>query len=196
MHDQVGMSLPEQDLILEELFRLRREAEAHAQAEATSQARAAARAQERPLLPRQVLERSLPRVKALAAAAGWGNSLVTGVLTGAQLQQAIWAHDHPGVPGPWPLTGVLLGVLLSIGCTVGQVFTIDRHTMAYRVFLAPDVATTAWQWWYWMFEPLSRIVPEDLRRWVVPILLLIPFMIGVFSAKLPERIVFGPRRKG
>lgn len=157
---------------------------------------------ERVLIGRESLDRTTPTAKAAAAVLGWANSIGTTVLTGIQIQNAVHRHYNPGVDAPFPLAGILAGFALQALLTFGQIYTAERSVWGYRLCLAPDAALTAWQWGRWLLYPvfialLSLVLsPTWAMIAALTVSSVIAWIIGVYSAKLPERMVFGQRRKG
>lgn len=157
---------------------------------------------EQVLIKREALDKSTPTAKAVLAVLCWMNSIGTTALTGIQIQRAVHQHYSPGTAAPFPWAGILAGFLFQLLLTFGQIYTAERSAWGYRLCLAPDAALTAWQWGQLALYPVT-IALLSLVLPATPALLLAltlsataAWMIGVYSAKLPERMVFGQRRKG
>lgn len=159
-----------------------------------------ASAADRVLVDRTVLDQTTPKAKAGLALLCWANSVTTSMATGAQLQLVVFRHQNPGIEAPTPILGILAGFALQALLTFGQVYTAERSRRWYWVCLTPDAAMTAFQWAQWIFYPIaiallslalsgtaalfSALAVAGLSAWIV----------GVYSAQLPERMIFGQRR--
>ncbi len=154
------------------------------------------------LLSRDILDTTLPRAKATLAVACWVNSITTSVVTGAQVQLIVHYYQSPALAAPLPWVGGLLGFLFQLILTFGQIYTAGRSVWGYRLCLAPDAGMTALQWGQWIVYPvlialLSLVLGAPAALWIALAATgIITWYIGVYSAKLPERLVFGQRRKG
>jgi hypothetical protein len=155
---------------------------------------------EQTLIPRKTLDDTTPMAKAALAILCWANSIGTSALTGAQIQLAVLRHNHPGMPTGWPAAGVIIGAAFQLILTFAQVYTAERSPTGYKVALAPDALMTAFQWGQWLLYPvlialLSLILPPIVALGIAVAGAIVgSWVIGVWSAKLPERLVFGPRR--
>jgi len=154
------------------------------------------------LLSRDILDTTLHRAKAGLALACWINSIATSVITGAQVQMVVHYHQTPALAAPQPWVGALAGFLFQVLLTFGQIYAAERSVWGYRLCLAPDAGMTAFQWGQWIVYPvlialLSLILAPTPALWLALAGTgIITWYIGVYSAKLPERLVFGQRRKG
>ena len=147
---------------------------------------------ERALIERETLDRTLPTAKAVLAALGWGNSAITTMTTGAQLQLLLWHVNNPGVAGPLPWMGVGIGALVAGLLTFAQIYTAGRSRWGYRLCLLPDALTTGFQWCWWILVPIFTVLlPHPALAIGLAVAVSIP--IGIYSARLPERMVFGKR---
>jgi hypothetical protein len=147
---------------------------------------------ERALIERDTLDRTLPTAKAVLAALGWGNSAITTMTTGAQLQQLMWRANHPDVESPLPWMGAGIGALVAGLLTFAQIYTSGRSAWGYRLCLLPDALTTGFQWCWWILVPIfSVLLPNQALAILLAVVVSIP--IGIYSARLPERMVFGKR---
>jgi len=157
---------------------------------------------ERVLIKREALDKTTPTAKAAAAVLGWMNSVGTTALTGIQIEYAVRRYYAPAEAAPFPLTGILTGFLFQVILTFGQIYTAERSKWGYRLCLAPDALLTAWQWANLALYPVlialfSLVLPMTWAMAAAIFLAsVIAWTIGVYSAQLPERMVFGKRRKG
>jgi hypothetical protein len=157
---------------------------------------------EQVLIPRETLDKTTPTAKAVLAILCWANSIGTTALTGMQIQNAVHNHYHPGTTAPIPIAGIVAGFVLQVILTAGQAYTAERSVWGYRICLAPDAALTAWQWGRFIMYPISiallSLVLSATWAMVASLIIasIVSWMVGVYSAKLPERMVFGQRRKG
>lgn len=133
------------------------------------------------LLDRAVVRRTRPVAKALLAALAWANSGVTMVLCIMWLETQLTA-----APATW--ISYVVGLLLTILLTIAQVYTKDAHIGGYAVALLPDVATTSVQHARWtidvgiiLFGPVIGFYGGAAAA----------LLIGWYSARLPERLIFG-----
>jgi hypothetical protein len=155
---------------------------------------------DRVLVDRTVLDKTTPRAKAGLALLCWANSITTSMATGAQLQLVVFHHQNPGIDAPMPMIGILAGFALQALLTFGQVYTAERSRTWYRVCLTPDAAMTAFQWAQWIFYPiaialLSLVLSGQVALFgALAIAGLAAWAVGVYSAQLPERMIFGQRR--
>lgn len=148
--------------------------------------------QERALIERDTLDRTLPTAKAVLAALGWGNSAITMMTTGAQIQLLLWRANHPGIESPLPWMGVGIGALVAGLLTFAQIYTAGRSAWGYRLCLLPDALTTGFQWCWWILVPIfSVLLPNRALAILLAVAVSVP--IGIYSARLPERMVFGKR---
>lgn len=87
---------------------------------------------------------------------------------------------------------VLIGFIIAIGLTVAQILTSDVTTIGYLIALAPDAIMTALQLREWLLTPLfNAVMPGGggiAMSWLVGL------MIGIISAYIPERLIFGKRK--
>ncbi len=86
-----------------------------------------------------------------------------------------------------PASKLAIGAVVALLITLGEVVTSERRL--YFVFLIPDVAFTLWWSWPGLYNASTAIGAGAIGAAVVGIAL------GVVSAWLPERVVFGNRRK-
>jgi hypothetical protein len=155
---------------------------------------------EQTLIPRKTLDDTTPMAKAALAILCWANSIGTSALTGAQIQIAVLRHNHPGMPTGFPVTGVIIGSAFQLILTFAQVYTAERSPTGYKVALTPDALMTAFQWGQWLLYPvlialLSLVLPSIIALGIAIAGAIVgSWVVGVWSAKLPERLVFGPRR--
>lgn len=140
---------------------------------------------ERVLIDPRVIENSLPIAKAVAAGLGWFNSVVTTMFTAADLQ--IFITSRPPTWVAW--AG---GFLFAAALTFGQIYSSGRNRTVYAIFLFPDALMTALQWGKWLFLPLFlKLIPT---WWIgVALASIIGGIIGIVSARTPERLTFGKR---
>lgn len=139
---------------------------------------------ERVLIDKKNLDDTLPHAKALAAALGWLNSIVTTMFTAAQIQTFI--TDHPASWIAWA-AGFVAAALI----TFGQIYTSGRNRVGYAVLLFPDALMTSVQWCQWVLLPLMlKLLPH---AWALAVIIaaIIGGIIGIVSARLPERLTFG-----
>ncbi|HEY1015604.1 MAG TPA: hypothetical protein VGE07_23040, partial [Herpetosiphonaceae bacterium] len=116
---------------------------------------------ERGLIDRASLERSLPTAKAVLATLGWGNSAITTMTTGAQLELLLWHASHPSMEGPLPWLGAVIGLGVAALLTFGQIYTAGRSAWGYWLCLLPDALMTAFQWYWWLLRPLfTALLPN------------------------------------
>lgn len=152
------------------------------------------------LVDRKVLDQTTPKAKATLALLCWANSVTTSMVTGAQLQLIVFRHQHPGIEAPTPILGLLGGFALQVLLTFGQVYTAERSRAWYRACLTPDAAITALQWAQWIFYPvaialLSLVLSGKAALFAaLTVAGLAAWIVGVYSAQLPERMIFGQRR--
>jgi hypothetical protein len=133
------------------------------------------------LLDRSVIPRARPAAKAVLALVLWANSAVTSILCAAWIEAQLTGAS---TPLSW-IIGVTLTVLLS----VAQVFTKDASAGGYLVALFPDVLTTAVQHQRWLV-PVLRVLLGEVGFWLA---LIVAAIIGWYSARLPERLLFSRR---
>lgn len=133
-----------------------------------------------PIIGWDVIDRTLPNAKIFGSVLGWGNSLATNVVDFVILQLAIYARRNPGAAeSPFPLLGILMGLLFFILCTGGQIYTIRRMRVMraawlksgtdedyaryiyarrwYLTFLLPDVVASAIPWMLFIFGPMIAL---------------------------------------
>jgi hypothetical protein len=142
-----------------------------------------ARPAERVLIDRKNIDDALPAAKAIASALCWINSGFTTMLTAAGIQTFI--TDRPSTWVAW-----LIGFIVALILTFGQVFTSERTRVGYTITLFPDALMTSFQWCQWLLLPLClKLFPS----WTVAVILaaLAGGLIGIVSARLPERLTFG-----
>lgn len=153
------------------------------------------------LMNRDVIDRSLPAAKVALAAFCWINSFVSSVLFGRTIHRLVWVYNHPGAtdsPSLW--FGGVLGFVLQVILTAGQLWTAERSPRWYRFFLYPDAFMTGIMWaqliYAIMTALLSVVVPSPFLVLVVSVVVAVyaSAWIGVQSAKQPELMVFGHRR--
>lgn len=147
---------------------------------------------ERTLLDPRVIERTLPLAKAIGAIVGWANSAVTSVLCALWLEQL--------VRGSWSPIGMLSGLLFAFTFTLLQIYTNGRSPGGYLVVLLPDVLTTAAQHQRWtvaLARALWSLVGSATLGWWLGLGSgwAVALLIGWYSARLPERLVFGRRSR-
>lgn len=147
---------------------------------------------EQALIERATLDRTLPTAKAVLAALGWGNSAITTMTTGAQIQLLLWHAKHPGVAAPLPWMGIGIGALVAGLLTFAQIYTAGRSTWGYRLCLLPDALTTSFQWCWWILVPIFTVLLPN-RALAIALAVAVSLPIGIYSAQLPERMVFGKR---
>jgi uncharacterized membrane protein YedE/YeeE len=138
----------------------------------------------KPLLGSKVLDRTRPFFAALLSAAGWSNSWVTTTMAAIWLEQQLTVHGN----ATW--VSWVVGITIAVTLTLGQIYTLGQSRGGYLFCLLPDVALTAVQHQRWLV-PLIKFFFGDIigfiGGWAGAI------TIGWFSARLPERIVFGRR---
>ncbi len=135
---------------------------------------------ERGILDRNVIQRARPIAKGILALLLWSNSAVTTILCCQWAEQQI---TRTTTPASWAI-----GLAITVILTVAQIFTKDADGLWYLVSLVPDVATTAAQHQRWLVPVLSVLfggLAGMLSGWTIALLL------GWFSARLPERLMFG-----
>ncbi len=137
------------------------------------------------LLDPRLIDRTLPAAKATAATLGWINSVATTVLTARDIQTFI--TDRPAT-----MIALLAGFGFAALLTFGQIYTSGRYRKTYAVFLFPDALMTSIQWSKWLLLPLFlKLIPI---WWVAVITAaIIGGIIGIISARTPERLTFGVR---
>ncbi|KPL90003.1 hypothetical protein [Herpetosiphon geysericola] len=87
---------------------------------------------------------------------------------------------------------VLIGFIIAIGLTAAQILTSDVTTIGYLIALAPDAIMTALQLREWLLTPLfNAIMPGSSG---VAISWLVGLVVGIISAYIPERLIFGKRK--
>lgn len=158
--------------------------------------KAARKGADRTLLSPEVLETTLPFAKFVMAILAWANSGATMAITCAQAELLIWQYHNKGVlalsEAPAPVNGFVAGLGLALVLTIAQAYTLRYAPRWYPVTLFPDAATTALVWCQWILIPLlSMLIPWLWVAWAASI--VIGYAIGHWSAKLPERLVFGRR---
>ena len=137
------------------------------------------------LLDPRLIDRTLPAAKAIAAALGWVNSVATTVLTARDVQTFI--TDRPATT-----ISILAGFAFAALLTFGQIYTSGRYRKTYAVFLFPDALMTSLQWGKWLLLPLFiKLIPI----WWIAIVVasIVGGIIGIISARIPERLTFGVR---
>jgi hypothetical protein len=139
-------------------------------------------ATERILLDPAVVDRSRPLLKAVLAAVGWANSWATTTLS------AMWIEQQITGQATW--VSMVIGAIVAIVLTVGQVYTLRASGGGYLFCLLPDVGLTAIQHQRWLV-PIFRLLLGEWGGLLVGWLLAL--WIGERSARLPERLVFGRR---
>lgn len=172
-----------------------------------------------PPLSWEAVERTLPKAKVAASILGWGNSFAMNIVGCVTLERALWRAAHPLVtrvrfgpnpPAGWPfppfpIVGILMGLMLFIVLTGGQILTINRSTWGYRAMLWPDVLLTAAPWMAYIWLPILRLLVTNrdilANRMYTGLSIYVPafalsVLIGYASAKLPEYLLFGrhPRK--
>jgi len=96
------------------------------------------------------------------------------------------------VAGPLPWMGAGIGALVAGLLTFAQIYTAGRSTWGYRLCLLPDALTTGFQWCWWILVPIFTVLlPHPALAIGLAVAVSIP--IGIYSARLPERMVFGKR---
>lgn len=140
---------------------------------------------ERVLIDPRTLDDTLPAAKAIAAGMGWLNSVITTMFTTADLQTFI--TDKPATWIAWAGGFIFAAVL-----TFGQIYTSGRNRKAYAVFLFPDALMTSVQWGKWLLLPLFlKLIP---LWWLAVMMAAVTGgIIGIVSARTPERLTFGKR---
>lgn len=138
---------------------------------------------ERPLIPRRNIDDTLPWAKGAASLLCWANSAVTTMLTAADIQ--VFTTRQPATWAAWVVGFMVAGVL-----TLGQIYTAKRTRAGYAVVLFPDALMTSYQW------ATIALLPFFLRllgAWWLAVLVaaLVGGVIGIISARLPERLTFG-----
>ena len=138
------------------------------------------------LLDPRIVDRTLPAAKAIAAALGWINSVATTVLTARDVQSFITDQPPTGI-------ALVAGFGFAALLTFGQIYTSGRYRKTYAMFLFPDALMTSIQWSKWLLLPLFlKLVPA---WWLaVMIAAVIGGIIGIISARTPERLTFGVRQ--
>lgn len=137
------------------------------------------------LLGRKTLDEARPWGQALLSVAALANSLITTVACAVDARNLARPDFNIGVT-------IVIGVILAFSLTVAQVLTSDVSTLGYLIALTPDALMTAIQWREWFLVPLFNALMPGLggvaMAWTVAIL------IGLVSAYIPERMIFGKRR--
>ncbi len=87
-----------------------------------------------------------------------------------------------------PANKLAIGAAVALLITLGEVVTSERRL--YFIFLVPDVAFTLWWCWPGLYNLSVALGTGAIGAAIVG------STIGVISAWLPERVVFGNRRKG
>lgn len=205
-HMRGGLTRTEQRQLLKELLLYKQAAEAPAPATAAAQRPtpiyASAVLAGRSLRSRDSLDRLLPYAKAVLAALCWVNSFGASGVTCAQVELAVWHHQYGAALAPLPWRGFVIGLLVQVLLTAVQIWTAERAPRVYLLTLVPDAGMTTYQWWQWLLWPVAialttLVLPAQQAWWAsVAMCLVLGWIIGVYSAKLPEVLVFGQRRKG
>lgn len=139
---------------------------------------------EKGLLDREIVKRRRPLAKAVMALILWSNSAITMALCCAWVEQQLTGRDTP--------TGYAVGVVITVILSMVQIFTKDANTGWYLVALIPGVATTAVQHARWLV-PVLVILLGTVAGWSIALSLAI--LIGWYSERLPERMLFGATQK-
>lgn len=155
------------------------------------------------ILNRRALDVSLPTAKGVASLLGWVNSAATSGAMGWQVQNLVWVYYHPGLPidqAPTPWVGLVVGFIVQVLSTFGQVYTAGRSRFGYLICLAPDALATAYQWARWLIYPwliaVVSLVAADNAQWITALMsCTIGLVIGYYSARLPEDWIFGTRTR-
>ncbi len=138
---------------------------------------------ERPLIHRHNIDDTLPWAKGAASLLGWINSAATTTLTAADIQ--VFTTRQPATWAAW-----VLGFGVAVVLTLGQIYTAKRTRAGYAICLFPDALMTSYQWCSWALLPFFLRL---LGVWwlAVVVAALIGGVIGIVSARLPERLTFG-----
>lgn len=140
--------------------------------------------QEKVLIDRRSIEIALPYAKAGLSTLCWINSILTTMLTTADIQTFV--TERPSTPLAWGIGFGLAAVL-----TLAQIFASGRNRAGYAVALFPDALMTSYQWCQWLLLPLFiKLLPG---AWSIAVFVaaLAGGLIGIVSARLPERLTFG-----
>lgn len=154
------------------------------------------------LRSRDSIDHSLPLARAALAILCWVNSYLASGITLAEVETLTWRFQHPGLDAP-PLAwkGFVIGLALQAILTAVQVYSAERNPRTYFISLLPDAGMTMYQWWQWLLWPTSLALASQalppVGAWWAALALSVSagWIIGVYSARLPEVLVFGPRRK-
>lgn len=141
---------------------------------------------EQVLIDPRLLDQTLPGAKAIAAALGWINSIATTVLSAADLQHFVTDKQSNWI-------AIVAGFAVAAFLTFGQIYTSGRNRKAYAVFLFPDALMTSLQWGKWLLLPLFlKLIP--IWWLAVVVAAIIGGVIGIVSARTPERLAFGSKK--
>lgn len=133
------------------------------------------------LIDRRAL-RPLRKVGAVfVIAAGWANSGVTTIASVA------WVESI--VAGQLSWVTWVVGGAIAVILSVGQVLTKDESGPWYMACLLPDVGLTALQHYIRWAYPVGSVLFGPWGGGLVAG--LVSVAIGWFSARLPERLLFG-----
>ncbi len=135
------------------------------------------------LIDRKVLHNTRPFFQTLLAIVLWANSLGTTIFC------AMWVEQR--MMGAYSWIGAAVGVIVAVVLTLVQIYTADVSPGGYLVALLPDVVLTAAPHYVWLY-----IIASFFFGNIAGILLagIGAAVLGYFSARLPEKLVFGARR--
>lgn len=136
------------------------------------------------LIDREVLNRTRPLFKAILAVLGWGNSLSTTVFC------VLWVEQQ--LTGSYSWIGGTIGAVLAVALTLAQIYTSDSSPGGYVVSLLPDMVLTAAPHYLWMVIVTSFFFGSIAGPLLAGACAL---ALGFWSARLPERLVFGTRQE-
>lgn len=159
---------------------------------------------------------TMPQVKLFVSVLGWCNSAGTNIVTTTQIAYEAYFRRHPAaLAGPaWLLLlGIISGLIMFALLTGGQIYALaalklnpaNRKALwLYRVLLLIDGGITAYQWARIVSPFVGAFVDDDrgimlLSRRIalranVTIAALVGSTVGLFTAKVPEWLTFGPRQ--
>lgn len=136
------------------------------------------------ILEPEFLDTMMPWAKALVAAVGWMNSGGTTVAAALWVEQTVWQQTTQ--------YGWIVGIALAVLLSAAQVFTKDRSAGGYLAALLPDVAITAWQHYRWWLRTIWVVLLGPVAGVLLAVVCSIA--IGWWSARLPERMMFGKKQ--
>lgn len=137
------------------------------------------------LLDRKTLEEARPLGAAILSVFALANSMVTTVACAIDIRDIA----RPDLHVLWAL---VIGLVVACGLTAAQVLTSDVTTIGYLIALAPDAIMTAVQWREWLLTPLFNAVMPGMSG--VATSWLVALIVGLVSAYIPERMIFGRRK--